>query len=218
MSWWGRMCGVRTLFHTPLPIRSAVMVVLRVGDSMSLLLQRCSVERSLFMTQMGQGFGHVSSTEPCGTSCRARASASRAAPQPGRERRAAQRERDLAGGGSATDPRGCGAGAVCVRPYPTRSLQCQVGELHTCGVGGQRGAAVTVDVGHTQLGAGVGALLAHDQPHLLGPAGQVEHAGDVGDPSTVADLPLGVVGGGHPAGGTLRIAAWICSVMVIPTE
>jgi len=44
-----------------------------------------------------------------------------------------------------------------------------------------------------QLRAGVGAFLADDDPHALRPVGQVEQAGQLGDPCAVADLAIVVV-------------------------
>ena len=74
--------------------------------------------------------------------------------------------------------------------------QLQVGELPAAGVGGERGQPQPVAVGEPQLGAGVRAFFAHDDPHARRPAGQVEQAGGLGDPRAVTDLPVGVVGGG----------------------
>jgi hypothetical protein len=64
--------------------------------------------------------------------------------------------------------------------------------------------AVPVDVGEPQLGAGVRAFLADDDPDAAGPGGQVQHAGELGDPRAVADLPAGVVGGGPGPGRDLQ--------------
>src|SRR6185437_17117262 len=66
--------------------------------------------------------------------------------------------------------------------------QFQVGELAASGAGGEAGDAVAVDVGEPQLRARVRAFLADDDPHPFRPAGQVEHAGDLGDPCAVAGL------------------------------
>src|SRR5699024_1518860 len=56
------------------------------------------------------------------------------------------------------------------------------------------GQTVALAVGDTQLRSGVRALFAHDQPHPLGPAGQVDHVGDLADPGPLAGLAVGVVG------------------------
>ena len=56
------------------------------------------------------------------------------------------------------------------------------------GQGGQE--AVAVVVGEGQLRAGVRALAAHDHARALGPAGEVEAVGDLGDPGAVARLAV----------------------------
>ena len=52
------------------------------------------------------------------------------------------------------------------------------------------------DVGEPQLRAGMRAFLADDDPHSPRPRGQVQQAGQLGDPRTVADLPVTVVSRG----------------------
>jgi len=54
------------------------------------------------------------------------------------------------------------------------------------GVRGERGDPVPVDVGDGQLRAGVGAFLADDHAHALGPTLQVQQVGEFGDPCAVA--------------------------------
>ncbi len=54
-----------------------------------------------------------------------------------------------------------------------------------------------------ELGAGMGAFFADDDPHPGRPAGQVEQSGEFGDPGAVAGLPVGVVGRGPHAVGDL---------------
>ena len=71
------------------------------------------------------------------------------------------------------------------------------------GVGGERGDPVAVDVGDGELGAGVGAFLADDDPHPFRPAGEVEESGEFGDPGAVAGHPVGVVGGSPHRGWDL---------------
>ena len=46
--------------------------------------------------------------------------------------------------------------------------------------------------GDGQLRAGVGPFLAHDHPHALGPPGQFQQVGELGDPRTVANLVVRV--------------------------
>ncbi len=69
---------------------------------------------------------------------------------------------------------------------------------------------MAVDVGEPQLRSGMGAFLAHDDPHALRPGGQVQHAGDLGDPGAVADLAVAVIRrcprpGGNGQDGVLDI-------------
>ena len=73
--------------------------------------------------------------------------------------------------------------------------QFQVSELPGPGVGGEGGDAVPADVGEPQLRAGVGAFLADDHPHPGRPGGQVQQAGELGDPGARPDLAAGVIGG-----------------------
>ena len=78
---------------------------------------------------------------------------------------------------------------------PAPVAQLQVGQLAADGVGREGGDPHAVDVLKAELGAGVGSFLADDHAHALGPAGQVEQVGEL-DPRPVADLAMGVVGGG----------------------
>lgn len=56
-----------------------------------------------------------------------------------------------------------------------------------------------------QTGRRGGALLAHDDAHPRRPAAQIQQVGELGDPDTVADLVVGVVGRGPDLpGGTVR--------------
>jgi hypothetical protein len=64
--------------------------------------------------------------------------------------------------------------------------------------------------------AGVRPLLADDDPHPGRPV-QVGQADDVSNPRAVLHLPVGI-GRGPPVVRTLRIAACMSSVMVVPTE
>ena len=59
-------------------------------------------------------------------------------------------------------------------------------------VGDEALVAVAVLVCEAQLGAGVGALLADDQAGALGPAGEVDPVGQLGDPGPLALLAVGV--------------------------
>lgn len=84
---------------------------------------------------------------------------------------------------------GCGP-----RSGPGGGPQFEVVELAAFRAGGEAGDAVAVDVGEPQLRARVRAFLADDDPHALRPAGQAEHAGDLGDPGAVAGLAVAVIG------------------------
>ena len=123
-----------------------------------------------------------------------RASASRPAARrpspPARTRSGSGRSRAAAGCAgrcpwrSGSGPRtGPGGGDAVPGPRAARS-----------GVGGEAGEPVPADVGEPQLGAGVRAFLADDHPHPLRPGGQVQQAGDLGDPRARPDLAAGVIG------------------------
>jgi hypothetical protein len=62
----------------------------------------------------------------------------------------------------------------------------------------------------------VRAFLPHDQPHLGRPSVQ-NVSGEFADPRAVADHPV-VFDGGCPRRGLFPTAAWILSVIVMPTE
>ena len=81
--------------------------------------------------------------------------------------------------------------------------QFEVGELPGPGAGGEAGEPVAVEVGESQLRAGVGSFLADDDPDACRPGGQVEQAGQFSDPRAVADLPVTVIGRGPYPGGYL---------------
>jgi hypothetical protein len=79
--------------------------------------------------------------------------------------------------------------------------QLQVGELAAgpaaAGVGEEPGDAHSVGVGGAQLGAGVEAFFAQDQPSPGRPPAQRDQAGGLGDPGPVTGLDLGAgLGGG----------------------
>lgn len=86
---------------------------------------------------------------------------------------------------------------------PAAVAQLEVGQLPAGGVGDERGQPEPVDVGEPQLGAGVWAFFSYHQPHPGRPAGKVDQVGDFGDPRPVADLTVGVVGGGPHLLGNL---------------
>src|SRR5271167_3173819 len=77
---------------------------------------------------------------------------------------------------------------------PAAMTQLEIGELASSGVGRERGDPVPVGVGDLQLRAGVRAFLAHDYPHPRRPGLEIQQAGDVGDPRTLAELAVTVVG------------------------
>ena len=112
-----------------------------------------------------------------------------------------------------------GAADPVLAAGPAAVPQFQVGELAAAWCWWRSGEPVPVDVGEPQLRAGVRAFLADDHPHPGRPAGQVEQAGELGDPGAVADLAVGVVGrcprlGRGPAGSRPAMS----SVRVNPTE
>ena len=93
---------------------------------------------------------------------------------------------------------------------PATVPQLEVGDLSTrsagAGVGGSqegcgRGDPVAVVVGDPQLRSGMRAFDAGDDPHPRRPGGEVEQAGELGDPCSVPD-PAGAVERGRP--GLLR--------------
>ena len=59
-------------------------------------------------------------------------------------------------------------------------------------------------VGEPQLRAGVRAFPPDDDPHALGPGGQVQHAGDLRDPRARAHLAFAVVSGSPRRRGNLE--------------
>ena len=99
-----------------------------------------------------------------------------------------------------------GAGPAAVSQLPVGQLPVPCSGWR---VGGQASEPVSVGVGEPQLRTRMGAFLAHDHPHPGRPGRQVEQVGDLGNPSTVTDLPAGVVGrrphrigdAGHQLGG-----------------
>ena len=57
-------------------------------------------------------------------------------------------------------------------------------------VGEERGDPVPVGVGEGELGAGVRAFLAQDQPRAFRPGRQAGHPGGLGDPGAVAQFAV----------------------------
>jgi len=72
--------------------------------------------------------------------------------------------------------------------------QFEVLQLAGAGVGGERGQPVAVDVIESELGSGVGALTAHDDPHPGRPTRQIHDAGELGHVRAGADTARTVVG------------------------
>jgi hypothetical protein len=66
---------------------------------------------------------------------------------------------------------------ILLAPGPAPVTEFQVSELAALRAGDEAGEPVTVNIGETQLRAGVGAFLADDDPHPCRPAGKVRHAG-----------------------------------------
>lgn len=85
---------------------------------------------------------------------------------------------------------GVGDAVLAAGALPVSGLQCC--DVLAGVVGGEAGDAVAVDIGQGQLGAGVGAFLAGDDPHPGWPVAQVQRRGDVGDPRTVAGAAVSI--------------------------
>jgi hypothetical protein len=79
--------------------------------------------------------------------------------------------------------------------------QFQVGQLAAACAGDESGEAVPVQVGEAQLHAGVRAFLSDDDPHPGRVAGQVEQAGEFGDPGAGPGVAIGLVGRAPRIGG-----------------
>ena len=68
----------------------------------------------------------------------------------------------------------------------------QSGDVVAALIGEKRLVAVPVDIGEAQLGAGVRALAADDQPSVLGPRAELDLFGQLGDPGTIARTAIAV--------------------------
>ena len=99
-----------------------------------------------------------------------------------------------------------------------RCRSSRSGELPASGVRRERGEPVAVRVGEPQLRAGVWSFGADDDPHPVGPTGQVEQPGQFGDPRAVPRLPVGVVCGGPGRCGMVSSFATHVQVRLNPTE
>ena len=107
--------------------------------------------------------------------------------------------------GEAVEAGVLGAADAVLAPGPQPVADFEVGELPGARVGGQGGEPVSAHVVEAQPRAGVGFFSAHDHPHALGPSGQVQHAGDLGDVRPLPGVAVGVVRG-RPGGlGDLRV-------------
>jgi hypothetical protein len=92
----------------------------------------------------------------------------------------------------------------------------EVGDVRIGLVGDEDLEAVPVDVGEGELGAGVGFLASGDGPSPVGPAGQIDHVGDLGDVGAFAFV-VAIGGDGRlpPAGdnGQAGRADWFGQVV-----
>ncbi len=104
--------------------------------------------------------------------------------------------------------------------------QFQAGELtryhRISGVGQEPCDAVPVGIGERQLGAGMRAFFAQDQPGPSRPFRQVDQIGGLGHPGTVADAAVALIAGYHAAvvvsvSAASRIAASIAQPSENPT-
>ena len=98
--------------------------------------------------------------------------------------------------GQVAQPGGLGLADAVLDPGVLAVAQFQAAELagdHTGrGVGDERGDPQPVGVGEPQLGSGVGAFLAQDQPGPGGPAAHLDQPGGFGDPGAVTDAAAGI--------------------------
>ena len=98
-----------------------------------------------------------------------------------------------------------GAADAVLAPGPQPVADFEAWEPPSPRVGGEGGEPVSAHVVEAQPRAGVGFFAAHDDPHALGPSGQVQQAGDLGDVRPLAGVAVGVVRG-RPGGlGDLRV-------------
>jgi len=77
-------------------------------------------------------------------------------------------------------------------PSPAAVAQLQGGDVGAVLVGDEGGVAVALCVEDLKLGTGVRALAAHDQPRALGPGGEVDAIGQLGDLGALALGPIAV--------------------------
>ena len=92
-------------------------------------------------------------------------------------------------------------------PRAAAVTQLQGGDVVAVLVGEEARVPVAVLVEDLELRAGVGTLAAADQPGALGPCGQVDPVGELGDPGAVRSAPPASIACTHAASGTWRIAA-----------
>jgi len=102
------------------------------------------------------------------------------------------------------------------RGWETSAGVADLGEQPGCPVGAEVAKQVNrcppISVNRS-CAPGLGAFLADDDPHAFRPGGQVEQAGELGDPRAIADLPVTVIGRVHTRAGTFPTAAQTSSVM-----
>ena len=97
--------------------------------------------------------------------------------------------------GEAVESGVLGASDAVLASGPQPVPDFEVGELAGARVGGQGGEPVSVDVVEAQPRAGVGSFAAHDDPHAVGPSGQVQQVGDLGHVRPLPGVSVGVVRG-----------------------
>ena len=103
--------------------------------------------------------------------------------------------------GEVRQPGGLGLPDPVLAAGPATMPELELLEGAASGVGRERGEPVAVDVIEAELRSGVGPFPADDHPHPLGPAGQVQQPGELGQIGAVAGVTIRVVGREpHPFG------------------
>ena len=98
--------------------------------------------------------------------------------------------------GKAVKPGVLGAADTVLVAGPQPVAHLEIGELAHPRAGGEGGQSVAAHVLEAQLGSLVGPLSAHDDPHPLGPGGQVQQVSDLSDVRPLPGLSVSVVGRG----------------------
>ena len=98
--------------------------------------------------------------------------------------------------GEAVESGVLGASDAVLAPGPQPVADFEAWEPPSPRVGGEGCEPVSAHVVEAQPRAGVGSFAAHDHPHALGPARQVQHAGDLRHVRPLAGVSVGVAGRG----------------------